>query len=223
MASLQSQAASLQSQAADSHALLRPPGLRGLQWRYGRCRHPQGFKTTRGPGWSLSYTKGYWRHALESRSEVPEQGEQGSLSCDSQFGFRASKWLAPALQPWVWAPKLESTPPSHPASVVGSRGQGQPWGAGNQSNTAELRCIPACLSWVSTAEEAERSSELLLLQPPNPTVGGMKGLEEVRAVPGVPAPGSDTAYQQACACPRRRASGAWACRRESGEDLGPLR
>ena len=56
--------------------------------------------------------------------------EQGSHSFDSQFGFRASKWLAPVLQPWVWATKLESTPPSHPASVVGSRGRGQPWGLG---------------------------------------------------------------------------------------------
>ncbi|XP_007458431.1 PREDICTED: uncharacterized protein LOC103071119 [Lipotes vexillifer] len=27
--------------------------------------------------------------------------EQGSLSFDSQFGFRASQWLAPALQPWA--------------------------------------------------------------------------------------------------------------------------
>lgn len=121
--------ASLQSQAADSHALLRPPGLWGLQWRYGRCSTP---KVSKQPGDQGGRCPTRRAISIAPWSLVQRclSREQGSLSFDSQFGFRASKWLAPALQPWVWAPKLESTPPSHPASVVGSRGQGQPWGLG---------------------------------------------------------------------------------------------
>ena len=130
-------------------------------------------------------------------------GQQGSFPFNTQSGLKAPKWLAPGLQPWVGALKLESRPPADPPSVVESRGQGQPWGL--QSQTAELHCSPVCGHGHPVLRRQKRAVSCWSPSRPNPTMGGVKGLEEAQGSQGCSYSQVQTAHQQACACPRKKA------------------
>lgn len=133
-------------------------------------------------------------------------GQQGSFPFNTQSGLKAPKWLAPGLQPWVGALKLESRPLAHPPSMVESRGQGQPWGL--QSQTAELHCIPVCSQGHPALRRQKGAVSCWSPSRANSTMRGVKGLEEAQGSQGCSYSQVQTAHQQACACPRKKARGA---------------